>query len=73
MVYLAAVHICEINFFMQDLLEYQTRIRRLHVKTLENVIKVILVDDSHSVQKVTESVCNKLGNSFMCRVMHIFQ
>ena len=58
---------------MQDSLEYRTRIRPLDVITLDKLVTVIPVDDGQSVQRITQSVCSKLGNILLHVYMSVCQ
>ena len=58
---------------MQDSLEYRKRIRPLDVKTLDKLVTVIPVDDGQSVQRITQSVCSKLGNILLHVYMSVCQ
>lgn len=44
------------------MLFYRNKLRPLRVRTLENFVKIVQVDDSRSVAEVTRTVCSKIGN-----------
>ena len=46
---------------MQECLEYRSKMRLLRVRTLEDSIRVVPVDDSHTVLEVTRTVCLRIG------------
>ena len=49
------------QFAVQDSLEYRCRMRLIRVRTLEGFVKVMSVDDSHTVLEVTKIVCGRIG------------
>ena len=44
------------------MLFYRNKQRPLRVRTLENFVKIVQVNDSCSVAEVTRAVCSKFGN-----------
>lgn len=44
-----------------DTLDFRKKHRVLKVKTLDESIKNILVDESTAVKSITEVICNKIG------------
>ena len=48
---------------MQDCLEFRSKMRLIRVRTLEDSIRVISVDGSHTVLEVTKTVCERIGRN----------
>lgn len=44
-----------------DVLEFRVKIRPLRVKTVDGTVKTVLVDDSHTVKELINTVAEKIG------------
>ena len=50
-------------FNFQDLLEYKRKQRILRVKLLDDSVKTLQVDDSHTVASLMITICSRIGES----------
>ena len=49
------------NLKSGDMLHYKSKIRMLRVKTLDDSMRTLLVDESQTVTEVIKAVCAKIG------------
>lgn len=47
--------------YFQDLLQYRKKLRQLSVRTLDNSITTLQVDDTQTVAQLTHTVCEYIG------------
>ena len=49
------------NLKSGDMLQYKSKLRLLRVKTLDDSVKTLQIDDSQTVTEVVKAVCAKFG------------
>ena len=48
-------------YIFQDVLEYREKKRTIKIKMLDETIKAMHVDDSHTVAQLMITICSKIG------------
>lgn len=56
-------HATSVLLLLQDLLEYKSKLRRLRIKTMDESVKTMFVDDSLPVSQLMVTICSKMGAS----------
>ena len=46
--------------WLQDLLEYKSKLRKLRIKTMDEMVKTMYVDDSLPVSQLMVTICSKM-------------
>ena len=44
-----------------DILQYRNKIRPLRIRTLDDSVKTLMIDESQTVAELTKTVCTKIG------------
>ena len=57
--------------YLQDLLEYKKKQRVLRVKTMDDSVKTMYVDDSLPVAQLMVTICSKMGK-YQALYMHMY-
>ena len=57
---------------IQTTLEYRSKLRPLRVRTLDEAVRRVFVDDSHCVQDITRAVCARIGGSLCAQYVDTY-